>query len=241
MTRCRLRSTGSLGSVPRLRHYNAALRLPALPQSSLLLLALTYPSLDGRAQDLPGSWTTLRQHAAFSDPGDPLHLDRRAKMFLSPIMYAAMLPSTWTSVSASRRSFRGSITRPASPLSTLRSRDLARPRKTRFPAVVVSRRSGISPTGCYDRFQLSHPPFPGFSWRNVHGQRRSPYGERRLAQARLSTARGRGPSRDQPPPASERSAKSSTRSGASRTIGGHPGNQNWKSNPARERVPQTPD
>ena len=65
--------------------------------------------------------------------------------------------------------FRGSITRLAHPLSTLRSHGCPctplRPRKTRFRLAVNLVRLGLSPSGCYVRFPFcsptSLPPHPG--------------------------------------------------------------------------------
>jgi hypothetical protein len=85
-----------------------------------LSFASTYPSLDGKEQDLPGSWTTLRWRAAFSDPGDPLDLDRQADIHLACPVCSGVAFHGDKRVGIAT-SFRGSITRPARPLSTLRS------------------------------------------------------------------------------------------------------------------------
>ena len=81
--RCRLRSTGSLGSVPRLRHYYAALRLPALRRSSLPFVRYDLPATRRERAGSPRFLDNPCRRAAFSDPGDPLDLDRQADVHLA--------------------------------------------------------------------------------------------------------------------------------------------------------------
>ena len=73
-----------------------------------------------RKRDLPGSWTTLAYMPRSSTPADRLHLTMTVH---------TMLPSAQLTASAPHSlCFRGSITRPARSLCTLRSR--GRPRTT---------------------------------------------------------------------------------------------------------------
>ena len=79
-------------------------------------------------------------------------------------------------------SFRGSITRPQSSLSTLRSPPRDGPRKTRLPLVASLSLRGIGyPQGTIEvstiHFMASSSP--GLAWRNFHGN---------LAQARCRAA-----------------------------------------------------
>jgi hypothetical protein len=120
MTQCRYRSTGSLGSVPRLHRYHAALRLPAVHRSSLAFTRFDLPASstgDDRISQVPGQPLLTCRLLGPRRPAGP-----RPTGILMTVLCAAVLPSTGTIVSASRPlPFRGSITRPARPLSTLRS------------------------------------------------------------------------------------------------------------------------
>jgi len=105
------------------------------------------------------------RHAPLSDPGgtfQPGHLGFQ------------VLPSGYKTTSASTlRSFRGSITRPACSLSTLRS--LGRPSTTQdsVPAAGQLCRGRLAtpwvPTQGF-RFPLWYlPPCPSFAWRTLYG------------------------------------------------------------------------
>lgn len=89
-----------------------------------------------------------------------------------------VLPSANTSASAptTHARFQGSITRPASSLSTLRRRRYRRPRKTHFRLVTHLGRAGFDPQGSFERFQLIASPFPRLSLAHC---RRSPCRSRR--------------------------------------------------------------
>ena len=76
--------------------------------------------------------------------------------------------------------FRGSIPRPARPLSTLRERRHRRPRKTRFRLPISQLgRSGLSPAGCNPKFSgattfLSGQTYPGALMTSVQPDVRGP-------------------------------------------------------------------
>jgi hypothetical protein len=144
-----------------------------------------------RLRDLPGSWATLRLRALLSDPGGP-GVSRRccSTPVLPSARPMASAPTTFT--------FRGSIPRPANPLSTLRSRARARTRKTRF------RPCGLSPSavGTFTRASLSKvsgatsflfgqasPGTPALGARG-HRVRRSAPGARRSALGAEGSALG---------------------------------------------------
>jgi hypothetical protein len=122
-----------------------------------------------QTRGLPGSCATLVHVPRSLTSMEPLRRTFRAE------------PRNWRSDVAFRqktrrrppslRGFRGSITRPMHPLSTLRSHGRpctsSRPRKTRCRLVGQPCRSGLSPAGCFVRFPSPTwlPPHPGFAWR----------------------------------------------------------------------------
>jgi hypothetical protein len=79
-------------------------------------------------------------------------------------------PSAFGSASAPTVNFfRGSITRPAHPLSTLRRADHSATTQDSLPAGGHPCRTGLHPARSLRRFQSArHPPSPGFSWRKPH-------------------------------------------------------------------------
>ena len=93
------------------------------------------PDLRWNNKGLPGSWGTPCEHALLSDPGGTStsgHCD------------ASMLPSTNLTASApATLSFRGSITRPARSLCTLRRVRYRTPRNTRFRLLAKLCRVGV--------------------------------------------------------------------------------------------------
>jgi hypothetical protein len=140
---CSLPSTGSLGLVPPLHWYCKALRLPAALPASLRCLRFAVPSLrlgfapadarrsicgpglvyrtpqnrflDGgdRSSQVPGGPHCV--HALLSDPGGTSALGHYRASVLSSALCTTSTPATTI--------FRGSITRPAHSLSTLRRMD----------------------------------------------------------------------------------------------------------------------
>jgi len=121
----------------------------------------------GRASQVPGEPHCV--HALLSDPGGtstPGHLG------------ASVLPSAIVTTSAPTiRMFRGSITRPAHSLSTLRHHGRPWPRKTRFRLLAKLCRAGLVtrwvPVQGF-RVLPSHPPCPGFAWRTTIDPRDGP-------------------------------------------------------------------
>ena len=119
MFRRALRSTGSLGSVPPLRRYYGALRLPAAPLLASLALAITVPSLDGAngTSQVPRHPSPRAPRffdsGGISGAGPPGHASLRfAPSMLPSDLSASSASTTWT--------FRSPIPQLACSLSTLR-------------------------------------------------------------------------------------------------------------------------
>jgi hypothetical protein len=169
---------GPSGSVPRLHQYCRTLRFPAVHPAALRCLRLAVPICarlfapvngrtlppqatgfrlpgdpsfrvscgGGRASQVPGEPQCV--HALLSDPGGtsaPGHLG------------ASVLPSAIFKTSApTTRIFRGSITRPAHSLSTLRHQSYPVATQDSLPAAGQALPGGIGyPLGSYAEFQSS--------------------------------------------------------------------------------------
>ena len=118
------------------------------------------PRGDGRLSQVPGE--PRRAHALLFDPGGtsaPGHLD------------ASVLPSAIITTSApTTNPLRGSITRPAHSLSTLRHQGHPWPRKTRFRLLASFAGRDWLPAGFprkVSELVTSHPPCPGLAWRTI--------------------------------------------------------------------------
>jgi hypothetical protein len=99
---------------------------------------------DARASQVPGEPQYV--HALLLDPGGTWAPGQSG---------ASVLPSVVLKTSApAMRSFRGSITRPARSLSTLRRAVYPTPRKTRFRWVANPFRVGFSPAGLLAQFHV---------------------------------------------------------------------------------------
>lgn len=185
-----LRSTGSFGSVPPLPRYYWTLRLPISRLPQLRCLRPEIPPMrllfaprridaprrragvvsfcgfpnhtsvsgkDGTSQ-VPGE--PQCPHAPLFDPGGTL----KSGHFGSRILPSA----NWTASASTFVLFRGSITRPACSLSTLRSRGYPRTTQDSVPAAgQLYRRSLVTPWVPSQGFSLatSPPPRPSFAWR----------------------------------------------------------------------------
>ena len=172
--------------------------LPSLPASMGVTLPRPGPFLQRRpstaspgwrARDLPGSWGTPADMPRSSTPADPTTLATAGR---------AMLPSAQKTASAPRSvSFRGSITRPAHALCTLRSRGHPLPTQHSVPA-------GAYPLPGQDFHLLGSfrsfrhvmratwlPLPPGFAWRNSRGNVSAPR-VRRRHRRHAAWARGAG-------------------------------------------------
>src|SRR5262249_34556648 len=99
--------------------------------------------------------------ALLSDPGGTSALGHYC---------ASVLPSAFTTASASATvSFRGSITRPARSLSTLRRVDCSTATQDSLPDGRPAFPDGIwLPAGSQRKVSGNHPPFPGLAWRTVN-------------------------------------------------------------------------
>ena len=124
-----------------------------------------------RRPGLPGSWGAPSRTCPALRP----RWDRNVRPFgLTLLFGAAVLPSAVSTASApTTNSFRGSITRPARSLSTLRGHghpcaayDHARLATGWWPTLAGR---DFNPLSSYMRFRFilstSHPPHPGLSWR----------------------------------------------------------------------------
>jgi len=147
-----------------------------------------------RRQGLPGSWGTPLCTCPALRPRWDLRA-RPSRRFGAAFRY-------FHHVGSHDHPFRGSITRPAHSLSTLRRHGLPEPRKTRFRLLASFAGRDCLPAGFQTEFQslvTSHPPCPGFSWRTKIGA--GLYGS-----ADGPAGRGRtwgGPCHQVPPRASE--------------------------------------
>jgi hypothetical protein len=156
-----------VGRFPRVHARTRRSDFPAPPLRSLSLCSAVPRLIAAMASGSPRFLGNPFVRALLSDPdeatvpghsGDALLLD------------TAVLPSVVSTTSALvTPPFRGSITRPARSLSTLRSRRRRRPRKTRFRLVANLGRAGLTPAGFHREVSASItsslPPHPGFSWR----------------------------------------------------------------------------
>jgi len=154
--------------VPSSRCFLRSRQGPALPTTGLGFgLPVPLPALSGRRQqDLPSSRQILSIHALLpSDPGGTGAPGHSA---------LAILPSAGDTTSAPTSSeFRGSITRPASWLSTLRSDGYPSTTQDSLPAGANLGRTGFDPQDLFGKFpsDSSHvvsSPFPELARRTPH-------------------------------------------------------------------------
>ena len=139
---------GPSGRFPHFLTPTAALRLPNAPAPLALRSARRF-CLSTRTSGPPRFLGNPPVHAPLLDPGRisaPGHSGRAL------LLGEAMMPSASVTASAPAACvFRGSITRPAHLLSTLRSHGYPspslRPRKTRFRLVALLGRAGFEPAG----------------------------------------------------------------------------------------------
>lgn len=183
-----LSSTGSCGSVPRLHRYYGALRLPkcpsrrtSLPSPGGTTLASVLRSQEPRTSNAHGPGVVDRvllpgiEVEASGSPrflGNPLWtchaLRPRRDLHARPLRHfgAAFRFSNGVG-SRERFTFRGSITRPAHSLFTLRSPDCSGTTQNSLPAAGQLYRAGLAtrwvPIQGFKLFGYS--PCPGLSWR----------------------------------------------------------------------------
>ena len=184
VTRCCSPSAGSLGSVPPLRRYGAALRLLRDRPASL-----RHPSIGGTARADPCFADTRAgpRRAAASEqitgcPIPELRAEsRRSPRFLGSPTENVPCSSTPAgpacSTAAARRyclpqskrrrlprcNFRGSLTRPAPSLSTLRRSGHPDTTQDSLPAAGQRYRAGLKTRWAPSQgFSSSHPPHPSF-------------------------------------------------------------------------------
>ena len=112
---------------------------------------------DDRTSQVPGG--PHYERALLFDPGGTTALGHYRALVLSSAIWTASTPA----ISA----FRGSITRPAHSLSTLRRVGCPTAAQDSLPDSWPTFPGGTDyPLGPNERFQVSfHPPFPGFAWR----------------------------------------------------------------------------
>ena len=93
-----------------------------------------------------------------STPAGPLRSATAAHWCCLPLFGRRRLPRL--------SAFRGSITRPAHSLSTLRRVDYSTTTQDSLPAAGQPYRAGVVTRRVPSKgFRSSHPPFPGFAWR----------------------------------------------------------------------------
>jgi hypothetical protein len=133
---------------------SAVLRLLEAPRSLTSSARFRVPVVR-RLRDLPGSWVTLAYAPCASTP---TRSASRGPGRAALCFGLQMLPSTRSRVSALVTSFfRGSTTRLAGLLSTLRSRPHGRTTQDSLSAGgLLLGRTGLSPVGHSERFQLLH-------------------------------------------------------------------------------------
>ena len=102
------------------------------------------PDFRWRRQGLPGSWGTPVRACPALRP--------RRDLGARPIRRSGVAFRVLRTSAPAMQSFRGSITRPARSLSTLRSGGYPTPRKTRFRWVAYPFRTGFSPAGLLTPF-----------------------------------------------------------------------------------------
>jgi hypothetical protein len=117
-----------------------------------------YRFLRRRRQDLPGSWRTPCERAVLFDPGGILTLGHYR---------ASMLPSTFSTVSASATTVLSGLNHTAHAFAVYASQDELLHRHARLASGWLASLSGRDwhPLGPNERFQVLLPPFPGFTWR----------------------------------------------------------------------------
>ena len=129
----------------------------------LLLFASLSPTrlffLEWKRSDLPSSWGTPMYVPCSQTPAGPSRQALTARRCGLPLLAQRRLPRL--------RFFRGSITRPIHPLSTLRRMDHSTTTQDSLPAVASFAGQDASsckvPTKGFS--YPSHPPFLSFSWR----------------------------------------------------------------------------
>jgi hypothetical protein len=148
-TPCRSSCTASFPSPWQYhRHPSFALRQVGRPSSLSQGCSPASPTglLSWKRQGLPGSWATLCGRAPLFDPGET----ERSGPFNLP-----MRPSAVSTASAlATSSFRGSMTRPAHSLSTLRSPGYPSTTQDSLPAGGLLCRAGFAPAGLLVKFPL---------------------------------------------------------------------------------------
>ena len=166
ITRHPLRSTGSLGMVPPLRRYYGMLRLPTARLAALRCLRLAIPPCaswfapgDRDAQSwASGSWSSRFPSRLLRWKRSGLPGSRRTLMVIGPVLRprrdracgvgrlvaCPARPPFLTRTKAPAMIFRGSIARPLTSLSTLRSDGRPSPRKTRFRRRTQLCRTGLT-------------------------------------------------------------------------------------------------
>lgn len=178
---------GSLGLVPPLLRYCEALRLPAAPPASLRFLRFAVPPCasgfapanvrrtirgpgvvhripqtglingDDRTSQVPGGPHYVR--ALLSDPGETSVLGHCRT---SGVVFRLLDDVD----SHDYQTFRGSITRPAHSLSTLRRVGYPTATQDSLPAAGQPYRAGLVTRWVPAKgFRSSHPPSPSFAWR----------------------------------------------------------------------------
>ena len=151
---------GPSGRFPHFPARTAALRLPAARHASLRCLraAFTAVSSTTEATGPPRFLGNPCARAPLSGPGGAAASGPSGGA--SQLTQWCCLPPLQRRRPPRQETFRGSITRPAHLLSTLRGHGYPctdpRPRKTRFRLVVSLCRSGLSPAGCFVGFLSLH-------------------------------------------------------------------------------------
>lgn len=149
MPRPPLSSTGSLGLVPPLPRYYERLGLLVAHPASLRFLRSAVPAFagDGEISQVPGE----PSHAcpALRPRWDRCVLSSRSGLRPTFFPQRCRLPQLRRRRLPPKHIFRGSITRPACSLSTLRSRGHPRTTQDSLPAGGSPCRAGLQPAGSH--------------------------------------------------------------------------------------------